>query len=228
MSTATPAGGPRRRNATYYRGDLRQELLAAALQVIRTEGPSAVTLRALARQLGVSHAAPANHFTDKTALFTAIATEGFALLEEAMTAAVAALPADAGAVQRLRAAGIGYMRFAVTHRAHFEVMWRNDLLDERDPHLIAAGEATLAQLNAGVQAAQAEGWAPGADPRTVAYLAWSTIHGLAVLWLGGPLPEQDERSFDQVADAVADLLTSALTTSRADVRPNRHCPEEKP
>src|SRR5918995_4734728 len=95
----------RRRNATYYAGDLRRDLLDAALDVVATEGPSAVNLRALARQLGVSHAAPANHFADKTAVFTAIAREGFELLGQAMDHAVTAVPAEQPGRARVGASG---------------------------------------------------------------------------------------------------------------------------
>ena len=83
-----PAGRPPvRRPAPTYGGDLRRDLLDAALELIAREGPSSVSLRWLARRLGVSHAAPANHFPDKAALFTAIATEGFELLGAAITGA---------------------------------------------------------------------------------------------------------------------------------------------
>ena len=96
----------RQANPTYYGGDLRRDLLDAALRTIAREGPSAVSLRSLARDLGVSHAAPANHFPDKAALFTAIAVEGFTLLGQAMAAATELGP-DATAGQRFRAAGPG-------------------------------------------------------------------------------------------------------------------------
>jgi AcrR family transcriptional regulator len=209
----------RRRNATYYTGDLRRDLLDAALRAVETAGPSVVTLRALARELGVSHAAPAHHFPDKTALFTAIALEGFTLLEHAMTEALTALPSSAGGVAQLRATGIAYLRFALTHRAHFEVMWRDDLLDSDSAPLAEAGDATFAHLAAGVRAAQAEGWAAGADPRDAAFLAWSTVHGLAALWLAGPLRSLADRPFDEVADAVAGLLTATLRPSAPASRP---------
>ena len=200
----------RRRNATYYVGDLRRDLLDAALAVVASEGPSAVNLRALARQLGVSHAAPANHFADKTAIFTAIAQEGFELLGQAMDQAVAEVPAGQPGRVRFAATGQAYVHFALTHRAHFEVMWRNDLLRRDDAALGAAADATFDQLTAGVRAAQADGWAPGADERTVAYLAWAAVHGLAVLWLDGPLPNLDNRPFDEVATAVITLFNQAL------------------
>ena len=169
-------------NPTYYGGDLRRDLLDAALELIDREGPSAVSLRSLARRLGVSHAAPANHF-DKAALFTAIAVEGFEPLSAAITTTTRAAGPGATPGQRLRAAGGPTRAFAVGHLAHFAVMWQRDLL-HRDA-LCAAGEATFALLPAGVRDVQGAGWAAGTDERTVAYLAWSVVHGLAALWLGG-------------------------------------------
>src|SRR5215208_1766242 len=94
--TATTA----KANPTYYGGDLRRDLLDAALELIAREGPSAVSLRSLAKRLGVSHAAPANHFPDKAALFTAIATEGFELLGAAITDATGRAGPAATAGQR--------------------------------------------------------------------------------------------------------------------------------
>jgi len=196
-------------NPTYYGGDLRRDLLEEALALIAAEGPSAVSLRSLARRLGVSHAAPANHFPDKAALFTAIAVEGFELLAAAIGDAVRRAGPDASAAQRFGAAGRAYAGFALAHPAHFAVMWQRDLLHGDDPTLAAAGDATFALLLGGVREVQAEGGAPGAAPETVAYLAWSTVHGLAALWLGGPL-QRAGRPFDELAGEVATLLGRAF------------------
>jgi AcrR family transcriptional regulator len=204
----------RRANPTYYGGDLRRDLLDTALELIGREGPSAVSLRSLAKRLGVSHAAPANHFPDKAALFTAIAVEGFELLAAAIRDGTGRLGPDASAARRFRAAGQAYTGFALAHPAHFAVMWQRDLLHRDDPELVAAGEATFELLLAGVRDAQAEGWAPGSDPRTVAYLAWSVVHGLAALWLGGSL-ERAQRPFDELAGEVATLLGAALASQPA-------------
>ena len=212
----------RRRNATYYAGDLRRDLLDAALDVVATEGPSAVNLRALARQLGVSHAAPANHFADKTAVFTAIAREGFELLGAAMADAAAEIDDDQPERARFGAIGRAYLGFAVAHPAHFEVMWRNDLARRDDPALHAAADATFDQLISGVRAAQAQGWAAAADERSVAYLAWSSVHGLAVLWLNGQLQGLDNRSFGEVADAVGSLLNQSLAAYAAPTTKETH------
>jgi AcrR family transcriptional regulator len=201
----------RRPNPTYYGGDLRRDLLDTALELIAREGPSAVSLRDLARRLGVSHAAPANHFPDKAALFTAIAVEGFRLLAAAMEGGVRRLGPEAAPAQRMRAAGRAYTGFALAHPAHFAVMWQRDLLHQDDPELAAAGDATFELLLTGVRDAQAAGWAPGRDPRTVAYLAWSVVHGLAALWLGGSL-RWDQRPFDELAGEVGALLGAALAS----------------
>jgi len=199
----------RQANPTYYGGDLRRDLLDAALEAIAEEGPSAVSLRSLARRLGVSHAAPANHFPDKAALFTAIAVEGFTLLGQAMAGAVAELGPDATAGRRFRAAGRAYTGFALAHPAHFAVMWQRDLLHQDDPELAAAGDATFELLLGGVREVQAEGWAAETDPQVVAWLAWSVVHGLAALWLGGSL-QRSRRPFDEIAGEVASLLGSVL------------------
>jgi AcrR family transcriptional regulator len=202
----------RRANPTYYDGDLRRDLLDTALALIAREGASAVSLRSLARRLGVSHAAPANHFPDKAALFTAIAVEGFRLLAAAIRDGTGRLGPDAGAARRFRAAGRAYTGFALAHPAHFAVMWQRDLLHEDDPELAAAADATFELLLGGVRDVQAEGWAEGADPRTVAYLAWSVVHGLAALWLGGSLGRA-ERPFDEIAGEVGALLGAALAAA---------------
>lgn len=200
----------RRANPTYYGGDLRRDLLDAALDLIAQEGPSAVSLRSLARRLGVSHAAPANHFPDKAALFTAIAVEGFTMLARAITDEASRLGPAATAGQRFRAAGRAYTGFAVAHPAHFAVMWQRDLLHPDDPELAVAADRTFELLLGSVRDIQAEGWAAGSEPQTVAYLAWSVVHGLAALWLGGPL-QHDGRPFSEIAGEVATLLGTSLS-----------------
>ncbi len=206
MSSTPADDNVRRRNRTYYAGDLRRALLDATLEVIIDEGPAAVSLRALSRRLGVSHAAPANHFPDKATLFTALATEGFRLLGEALTAAANALPDDGTAIGGLRATGLAYVRFARDHRGHFEVMWRNDLLHNDDPDLVAVSRDSLTCVINAAAAAQAEGWAPDAHPMDAVELAWATVHGIAALWLNGPLQQEDPRSLDEIAASVTRLL----------------------
>ncbi|MBQ1074503.1 TetR/AcrR family transcriptional regulator [Micromonospora sp. C31] len=161
----------------YHHGDLRRVLLAAAVRVIEESGPAALSLRDLARRAGVSHAAPAHHFGDKSGLLTALATEGYRLLAEALHAAGGDL------LDR----GVAYVGFAVDHRAHFEVMFRPDLYRCDAHELVAARQRAGDALHSGV-AALPEGRPTAQDPQGDALAAWSIVHGFATLWLSGALP----------------------------------------
>ncbi|WP_216591055.1 TetR/AcrR family transcriptional regulator [Streptomyces brasiliscabiei] len=176
---AQPSPAPRadRPDRPYHHGDLRRAILHAALDVIATDGPSALSLRDLARRAGVSHAAPAHHFKDRTGLLTAIAAEGHALLAAAL--------AEAG---DLRDSGVRYVRFAREHPAHFQVMFRPELLREDDLELTTARALSRERLRTAVTDAR-----PGTpdaldtDPRLAGIAAWSLSHGFATLLLSGNL-----------------------------------------
>ncbi|MET7615846.1 TetR/AcrR family transcriptional regulator [Streptomyces sp. NPDC005408] len=152
---------------TYHHGDLRRAVLTAALDVIATEGPSALSLRDLARRAGVSHAAPAHHFKDRAGLLTAIATEGYDLLGTTLAEAAG-----------LRERGVHYVRFAIDHPAHFQVMFHPDLYHADNPDLLSAKARTAAELRAGV-----EQRSPDEDSALMGVAAWSIAHGFATLLL---------------------------------------------
>lgn len=160
----------------YHHGDLRRALLTAAVEVIREAGPGAVNLRELARRTGVSHAAPQHHFGDKVGLLTALAQEGYELLAEAL----------AGAGEDLLAAGAAYVRFAVGHPAHFQVMFQPNLYRRDDPGVAAAAARTRSALYAGLRNLPR----PPGEQALAAVAAWSIVHGFATLWLGGGLPSE--------------------------------------
>ncbi|MFH8800627.1 TetR/AcrR family transcriptional regulator [Streptomyces sp. NPDC017936] len=155
----------------YHHGDLRRAILAAALDVIAADGPSGLSLRDLARRAGVSHAAPAHHFRDRTGLLTAIAAEGHGLL-----AAALARSTD------LRDAGARYVRFAREHPAHFQVMFSPELLRADDLELTTARGLSAAALTDTVTAA-ASG-PEETDARLARMAVWSLAHGFATLLLG--------------------------------------------
>ncbi|MDF6042905.1 TetR/AcrR family transcriptional regulator [Streptomyces sp. JH14] len=179
---------------TYHHGDLRRAVLTAALDVIRTEGPGALSLRDLARRAGVSHAAPAHHFKDRTGLLTAIAAEGYGLFADAL--------ADA---PDLRERGVRYVRFATGHPAHFQVMFQPELHRPDDPELLAAKARAAQALRAGVTGLAAEG--RGDDPRLAGIAAWSLAHGYATLLLSGNLDDPlGDRNSEEVFRSLAGLL----------------------
>ncbi|MFD3884394.1 TetR/AcrR family transcriptional regulator [Streptomyces microflavus] len=161
---------------TYHHGDLRRAILSAALDAIAAEGPAALSLRDLARRAGVSHAAPAHHFKDRTGLLTAVAAEGYALFADAL----------AGAPD-LRERGVAYVRFAATHPAHFHVMFQPDLYRADDPDLLSAQARATDALRAGVADLPPGG--RGEDDRLAGVAAWSLAHGFATLLLSGNLAD---------------------------------------
>ena len=185
---------------SYHHGDLRRALLDTAAEAIAESGPAALSLRDLARRAGVSHAAPAHHFGDKKGLLTALAAEGF----EQLSAALKETRAATGSFLEL---GVTYVRFATTHRAHFEVMWRPDLYHEDDQALTAARDRAGGALYAGAADLPDGNAGSGADSVREAGLAgWSIAHGFATLWLSGVLPDTAQAP-DEAARAILRHLT---------------------
>lgn len=172
----------------YHHGNLRQVLLDAAAEAIEEEGLSALSLRALARKVGVSHGAPARHFPDKAALLTALATEAL----ERFQSAVREASNDGGhsAVARYRAIGICYVRFAIENPAHFHIMTRPEFYSAGDEAFSLGYQELFDMLAEAAAAAQRERWGAAPDPLTFLAATWSTVHGLATLWLDGTLEDR--------------------------------------
>lgn len=163
----------------YHHRNLRRALLDAALVTIAADGPGALNLRALARGCGVSHAAPAHHFGDRTGLLTALAAEGYDGLATATSTAWIE-------TRSFLEVGVAYVRYAVTHPGHFAIMFRPDLVNTEDPELIRASAASAALLYGPVDSVAAVGDDAGAR-RVAATAAWAMVHGIATLWLQGSL-----------------------------------------
>jgi len=172
VSSTRPVG-------VHYEGDLRRALLDAAAVTIAELGIDGLSLRAVARRLGVSHAAPAHHFGDRTGLLTAVAVEGFERFVAAMAGVVAA--ATGAPEATLLAMARGYADFAERHAGYFEAMFRPGMIDTDDPAYLAASSAAFDALRAVVADCQNAGWHVGDDTRTLAAAAWSLAHGIAVL-----------------------------------------------
>jgi AcrR family transcriptional regulator len=156
---------------SYHHGDLKATILAEAATLVAERGADGLSLRELARAAGVSHAAPAHHFTDRRGLFTAMATEGFGMLAAALK----------GARPDFLDAALAYVRFAIDHPGHYEVMFDKSLYDAADADLVAAETAAGGELAAGVGTLDD----PRAkdDPEAAALAAWSLVHGFSLLWL---------------------------------------------
>jgi AcrR family transcriptional regulator len=181
----------------YHHGNLRRALLEEAVDVIAEQGPTMLSLRDLARRLGVSHGAPAHHFGDKAGLLTAVATEGFRLLAAELREAYA----DTGDVLEV---GVAYVRFAVRHRPYFEVMFRLDLYRTNDPELAEAREQAREILYAPFARLSSDG--SDDDNLNAGVAAWSLVHGLAALFLSGNLPSVAGKDPEEITRMIAPYL----------------------
>ena len=115
----------RKRAASYHHGDLRDALMRAARTILEKDGLAELSLRGVARAVGVSPAAPYHHFADKHALLTAVATQGFAALRSEM---ITRMAKETDPVARLDASGVGYVVFAVDNPALFRLMFGGEEL----------------------------------------------------------------------------------------------------
>jgi AcrR family transcriptional regulator len=184
----------------YHHGNLRSELLAHAERTLSSRGVRELSLRELAREIGVSHAAPRRHFADKQALLDALAEDGFIRLGDSLAAAMgAAAPTFA---DRLEAFARAYVRFATEHAALVEVMFAvKHRPGAADSLREAAERAFDAPLTLVAQAQAAGELVPG-DPEQVATVAWAALQGLAMLGNSGMIEVTDA----VVGDAVRRLV----------------------
>lgn len=194
--------------------DVARALLTAVDAVLRDSSVSSLSLRDVARRAGVSHASPAHFFGNKAGLLTAFAVSGFEGLAAAVLSEIASSSPEDGP-SKLAAIGRGYVQFAIAEPSLFEVMFRADVLDVRDPTLIQATEGAYELLTSTVAECALEGALKGRDPAVVAIAAWSLVHGLATLWtsgwLAGRAPVHDP---NQLAAMVADLFVDAVLRTR--------------
>ena len=165
----------------------RDRLVLAAREVLEKEGLEGLTLRAIARQAGVSHGAPLRHFESLASLLTALASEGFLQLYDYVDADVRAAGPRASAERRVKAAGRAYVRFGLDHPGVFGLMFRPEKLDLADPAYGGTGWRAFQQLVDLVADAQRDGWQPSVPSEQLAGVVWSVVHGLATLWHEGAL-----------------------------------------
>ena len=184
------------RRKPYHHGNLREALLEAAIRLIAEVGPTAFTLREVARRAGVSHNAPYRHFQDKDDLMAAVATQGFQELTAAMLKAVGQ---SSDVRERLKQAGLGYVTFALRRPEHFTVMFDAPRSKKEHPEAKAFGT-----LLAFVKSCQDEDALPAGDTLTFALLAWSMVHGIAKLAIAGRLPFRSKAEILKFAGFVID------------------------
>lgn len=195
----------------YHHGNLRVALVDAAAAIIREESASALTLRGVANAVGVSHAAPYRHFSDKASLVAAVAARGIHAMTNAMEDAVAAIDGP-GPLERYQAIGIAYVVYAWRHPEHYRVMF-DDAVSDRDefPEVHEAKERCYALLRQAIADGQAMGTIRERDPDEFALLSWSLVHGLSALILNGLTEVRTEEDAHELA---RDLTNGAYLGQR--------------
>jgi AcrR family transcriptional regulator len=202
---------PRRKEADrYHHGQLRQALLAEAVRSIQAGGLDGLTLRGIGENLGVSRTALYRHFTDKSALLTEVATEGFRLLRKTLLAAwESAGMGEAG----FDAMGVAYVRFALENPSYYRVMF-GGFLGSRKPKGALATEGTAAfqvLVDALVEQQQA-GSVRKDDPLQLARFVWATVHGISMLGIDGLLGKRTGPL--DLARAANDLIRRGIVAVR--------------
>ena len=202
----------RRPKRPYHHGALREALIEAAAQLAAERGGAALSLREAARRAGVSQAAPYHYFADKSALLAAVAEEGFRIFDASQAAAYAAAPADP--VGRLQALGAAYVRFALDKPHYFRVMFRPHLVEHgKYPTLHEVSRRAFERLVESTRAARLAHGHDDPDPLAAATLMWSVPHGLATLFLEGPI---SEGTSPRALEALARAATLPLATASFD------------
>jgi AcrR family transcriptional regulator len=189
----------------YHHGNLRAALLAEAERTLREDGIDRLSLRDLARQAGVSHAAPRRHFADRQALLDALAAAGFLRLSDELRAAIENAGDDYEA--QLRAAATAYIRFATRDSALLELMFTAKRGEQSEALQDAFGRL-YAAVDGMVRRAQQAGKLPPGDPDRLRLLLFATMQGIAALGTSGAV------GASQIDGLIADAVALFTNTSR--------------
>ena len=213
--TGVGAGSSKR--DTYRHGDLRRALLGAGTELARVGGPEAVVLREATRRVGVAPSAAYRHFADRRALLDAVCSAAQAALAGAIEDELAGLPrgghpADS-ARARLRGVGTGYLRFATAEPGLFRTAFSasDNLRSAASPARAGEGGLTPFQLlGAALDELVEAGVVPPERRPGAEFLAWSAVHGLAMLLIDGPLRGLEHARAQDVGRRLIDMVERGL------------------
>ncbi|ESJ22635.1 MULTISPECIES: TetR/AcrR family transcriptional regulator [unclassified Cupriavidus] len=205
---------------TYRHGDLRRALIDAGIALASDGGPDAVVLREATRRAGVVPNAAYRHFANRQALFEAVRAAALSALAVAMETELAAAAEQvdrndpaARARADLRAIGAGYLKFAQTQTGLFRTAFATPSMVEDDPDPAKAGPGGLNPfqlLGAALDRLVAAGVLPAERRPGAEYLAWSAVHGLALLIIDGPLRHADEAMRIALGERVLAMVEKGL------------------
>jgi AcrR family transcriptional regulator len=196
----------RKRSAKpYHHGDLRRALIDEALRTIEAEGVERLTLRNVGARLGVSRSALYRHFADKQALLATVGKEGFSKLRQALADAWEGNGHGRIGFEAMHRA---YVQFAAAHPSHYRVMFGGFIESaEKDDHFISEARSAFQVLVDALVEQQNAGDIRRDDPVLMARFVWAVVHGTAMLFINGQLPERAQR------EALEPYLSERIYTS---------------
>jgi AcrR family transcriptional regulator len=212
MSDLSP---PKR--TTYRHGDLHHALIAAGTELARVGGPDAVVVREATRRVGVAPNAAYRHFEDRRALLDAVCSAAQSLLAVAIEQELASAKTTGGpaaiARARLRAVGTGYVRFAQKEPGLFRTAFSvpRDLEKSADPARAgASGLSPFLLLGSVLDELVVAGALPQERRPAAEFLAWSSVHGLSMLLIDGPLRALDNKKRHAIVERLLDMVEQGL------------------
>ena len=197
---------------SYHHGNLAESLLDAVDQIASQFGLEAVTLRGCAKLVGVAPSSAFRHYADKKALMTAFAARALQQLSAEMEHAKSA--AYQSGIDSFQAVGLAYVRFALQKPALFRAMWREEAIYSSDPDYCNAANALAIHLRGGFADTIHDRDPENFSPQEL--LAWSSVHGLANLFIDGPVA--NDQNFDQkmsMAKEMVEALGPAFKDSKS-------------
>jgi AcrR family transcriptional regulator len=203
--------------SNYHHGDLRQALLTAGVEMASRGGPDAVVLREATRRVGVSPNAAYRHFADRDALLAAVSDAALSMLATKIDDSVEQIPhGDAATLARaqLRAVGTGYVEFALDNPGLFHAAFfvPSDLESSSAPSRSgASGRSPLELLTMALDQLVASGAMPAERRPQAEFLAWSSVHGFALLLIDGPLRALPREQADAVTQRLIDMVEAGFT-----------------
>ncbi len=205
------------KSKSYHHGDLKKALITTAVKMLQKVAASELSLRELARQAGVSQAAPYRHFKNKEALLAAISQEGFELKLKYMQEAVAAVGDNHD--EAMYACAEAYLKMATLHPEHFKIMSSSSVLPtEEHPELLASAQDTIMFVMSVVERGQKAGIIGAGDPAHRSMHCWAVVHGFSSLlaerrleWMGV--------TPDNAKQAIRTLVSQFTQGSKTDLEP---------
>ena len=177
------------KSKTYHHGNLKEALISAGLEILSEHGLEGLSLRNVAKKIGVSHTAPYNHFPDKQALLAAISTAGHEQLHQILLD-IFEKSKDTSPNIMLEVAW-AYLQFALEYPDKFKLMFSGALEEEGDhPEYIEISQKSIALFEEIIVYCQNKGQLPAGEVDIIAIRIWSLVHGFTYLMLENQFPQE--------------------------------------